>query len=87
MFSYRLIRHPTKIFYLYPCGGGERKLPLMEDVLIKRVQFFLCFSFKGRREIGKFTDDMPINDVVRLENEPDFRFERDFDAAQHKNGS
>ncbi|WP_096186927.1 hypothetical protein [Evansella halocellulosilytica] len=54
---------------------------MMEDLLLTEgiyktgPVFFSVAPTEGEKSFGHFTYYLPINEAVRLENEPDFRFE------------
>lgn len=57
---------------------------LLEDLLLAEgiyqngPIFFSCSPLNGEDKFGRFTYYLPINHPVRLENEPDFRYEENF---------
>ncbi|GAE32070.1 hypothetical protein [Halalkalibacter hemicellulosilyticus] len=57
---------------------------MMEDLLLSEgiyktgPVFFSVAPAEGEKSFGHFTYYLPINEAVRLEDEPDFRFEETF---------
>ncbi|WP_042221351.1 DUF5085 family protein [Oceanobacillus manasiensis] len=51
---------------------------LVEGIYQNGPIFFSVNPAAGEKKFGQFTYYMPINGAVKLENEPDFHFERDF---------